>query len=106
VALVGLLLFIFLLELDYPQPREITDIESFLGIPLILIALMPFFLYNGLYDKVKSVRYAMLPASQTEKVASAVIQANILIPALLVIVFWISMFIINSIRGSAEITVI
>jgi tetratricopeptide (TPR) repeat protein len=60
----------------------------------------PIILYNTLYDSVKSVSYAMLPASQLEKFVSAIVQVAIIVPVLTIIVFLLSIFVIHYIVGT------
>ena len=83
-------------------PEEVKMVEMYVWNPDMLIALLhcfialiPFFYYINLYDSIKSVRYAMLPASQLEKVISAIIQTSVIIPALLIAVFGLFLLVIR-----------
>ncbi|MCL2039610.1 MAG: hypothetical protein FWG85_04180 [Bacteroidetes bacterium] len=58
---------------------------SYLFMLQIIVVVLPFMLYKSLYDKVKSVKYFILPASQLEKVSAAIMQTSIIIPILLTI---------------------
>ena len=70
-----------------------SSIDSiYLFILQIMVIMLPFGLYKKLYDKVKSVKYAMLPASQLEKVMSAITLTSIVIPIILTLAFGLMIF--------------
>jgi len=69
--------------------------DSYLSILEICVFLIPIVLFYNLYHKVKDVRNAMLPASQLEKVLSAVLQTSIITPALLLILFGLLLLIFH-----------
>jgi len=66
-----------------------AEVAYNLYLPLleICIFLIPILIFYNLYHKVKDVQNAMLPASQLEKMLSAIIQVSIITPALLMILF-------------------
>ena len=65
---------------------KVLDLSNYLSVFNFVVFLLPFVLYSRLYDRVKSVRYANLPASQLEKVISAILQTTIIVPILLMAV--------------------
>jgi len=94
LTLVGVMLMFYLGN----NPFSITDLDNVNVVAntvynecrlflFLAIILAPLALFSNLYHKEKNVNYAMLPASQLEKVISALIQTSILTPALLVSVF-------------------
>jgi hypothetical protein len=101
LALIVLLLLVYFVSVSLVDiDTEIyLDIETYLQIFYAIMVLTPIFLYNSLYDSIKSVKYAMIPASQLEKIIYAIIQTNIIIPCAMLIVlsmFVITIYVINS----------
>jgi len=103
LGLLLILLIVYYLPTLFGGARSIEEKEYFFTtieqynsyqILYVFVLLVPFFLYYNLYDKVKNVRYAMLPTSQLEKVISAVIQTSIISSALLMLVLALFLLIV------------
>jgi hypothetical protein len=74
---------------------ETLYLSIFKNIVLVFTFLVPIFLYYNLYHKVKNVGFAILPASQLEKVISAIVQTTIIAPALLMAVMTLFLLVIR-----------
>lgn len=69
--------------------------SSIFNIILLLVFVAPLVFYINLYDSKKDVQRAMLPASQFEKLLSAIVQVSVLLPLLLFAIYVVSLTILS-----------
>ena len=80
---------------------DATDVEEDTNFALflyVMIMVIPLGIYKNLYDKDKGVRYAMMPASQLEKVLSAISICAIIMPVVLIAVYWLALSVLRFIH--------
>lgn len=97
---------IFIYMIPDVNQDTIFVVHDYTEILILVIIIVPLSLHYNVYHKVKNASYAMLPASQLEKVISAIIQTSILIPALLLAVLVLFMLILRSVNPNLEIEII
>ena len=81
------------------RPFTALDWESTRNIATFLIMVTPFIFYNFLYHPTKGFTYAMLPASITEKFASAWAHCVIVLPILLYATVFATTFLTSLLLG-------